>query len=227
MPSGKRWAALVVLMVGLTTAAAGLFVSSPAASVSAAWTPQPNWPTRAAQTATARASTPKITRTRVPASTRVPATPKPSPTATRISTMTPTPTSTPVPGVHPVPVQGSGLFKEVVARSLDDIKRASPEDYAAYAQHIRLITEGISNWASPDGTVMLAFYNSSLQGRALHWFEGTIVHEAWHVKNFDEGRVAFGCEGEASSLRRQSAYLDKVGERELAAYTRGLIGSWC
>lgn len=213
---------LSLLVVLSLLVAGGLATAGPPSPVGAAWTPMPNWPTRAAQTATARAGLP-ATATPTPRPTSTPA-----PTSTPHPTATATPTPTPrIGGLALPPVVGSETFRAAVAAAVEQIHVVAPDEYAVYAGHVKRVQEGDGDWASADGTVQIASWQALDNGVGLDWLAGTLVHEARHVYNFDEGRVAVGCAGEADSLTHQANYLDRLGDRELATYTRDLIGTWC
>jgi hypothetical protein len=151
--------------------------------------------------------------------------PAPAPTATATPRPVATPTPAPAPaGGHPVAISGSPDFVASVRAALDLMKARSATDYATVTTYVEEIREGSSNLAYVTSGV-ITIRSASM---ALATFGGSaVLHEAVHIRSFQTGQPYYGCKGEEISLRAQAAYLNRVGEPDLAAQILGLIGVWC
>lgn len=148
-----------------------------------------------------------------------------SSTATPAATATPVVTPTPPPsGSHPVAISGSPGFVANIKAALDLMKVKSAADYATVTTYVQEIRESSTNLAYVTSGVITLRYAST----ALITFGGSaVLHEAVHIRSFRTGQPYYGCQGEEISLRAQAAYLNKVGEPDLAAQVLSLIGVWC
>lgn len=169
---------------------------------------------------------PNPTATATPPPATATATP-PQPTATATPRQ-PTATATPAPGEgawYPR-IVGSAAYQAATRAALDQIRTQAPQDYAVVRQYIDEVRESSRNWYWGGARSIELSTATMTYGTAFA--ASSVVHEAVHAKNwFTNNFPAFGCEGEAKSLRAQAAYLTRVNQAALARYIESLIGSWC
>lgn len=105
------------------------------------------------------------------------------------------------------------------------IRVEAPDLYAmVLAQTADVIQIDGGTWSAPSGrriALSLPWMVNRPYGASL------IVHEATHIRSFWAGLAWRGCDGEAIALIAQADFLERAGRPDLAAYARGLIGTWC
>lgn len=126
---------------------------------------------------------------------------------------------------YPV-ITGSTTFQEHINAGLNLMRQTAPDDYAVVVSYVDEIREGSQNWAQGGSrTIQITAASAAF---SVSYAGAIVLHEATHVKNWMLGDYpVFGCAGEAKSLQAQANYLERVGDLEMANWTRALIGKWC
>lgn len=149
-------------------------------------------------------------------------TPTPTLTPTQTPTVTPTPTTTP-PANYPT-INGSSVYISRIQASLTQIKTVDPANYALLLRYVKTITESTPNKALvTSGDIIINTDSTS----DVTWAAGSIIHEMYHIYDYNRGVIYNGCDGEANSISAQAAYLRKAGKPDWATQVETMIGTWC